>query len=88
VQRSHYRRARWRRRDSAIVLLSLGAAAALLVVRARDALALAYYPYPPYPLAPAFDPLIGAVVALLAVPGVISLLGEPAPLPPAAEDAP
>ncbi len=77
VQRSHYRRALWRRSDTLIVAVSAAVPAAMLLARVGDKLALVYYPYPPYSLAPEFNPWIGAVLALLAAPGVIALFAEP-----------
>ncbi|MFH1086182.1 MAG: energy-coupling factor transporter transmembrane component T [Chloroflexota bacterium] len=71
VQRSRYRRARWTRADGVMTLLSGIAAALPLAVRAGDKLALMYYPFPPYPLAPEFDARIGVALALLATPALI-----------------
>ncbi len=76
VERSHYRRARWQREDTIIVLCSLGALAGLLFVRTRDSMALVYHPYPPYSLVPSFNGWIGLLLILLAVPGLILLFGD------------
>lgn len=77
IQRSHYRRILWRRSDTVIVILSIAVFIGILLVRAADKLALVYYPYPPYALAPEFNPWIGLLLALLAAPGVIALFAEP-----------
>ncbi|MGM0399795.1 MAG: energy-coupling factor transporter transmembrane component T [Chloroflexota bacterium] len=76
VERSHYRRARWHRGDTAIVLCSLAVLAGLLFVRMRDGMALVYHPYPPDSLMPPFQAGIGLLLTLLAVPGLIVLFGD------------
>ncbi|MFP3896202.1 MAG: energy-coupling factor transporter transmembrane component T [Anaerolineales bacterium] len=76
VERSHYRRARWQRQDTAIVLSSLGALAGFLFVRMVDKMALVYHPYPPYSLVPPFDGWIGLLLTLLAIPALIVLFGN------------
>ncbi len=75
VQRSHYRRTRWQKGDTLLALASALAPAGILVIRARDALSLTYYPYPPYPLLPDFNPWIGLLLMVLAAPGLAALLG-------------
>lgn len=71
VQRSRYRRWLWRPRDR--ILIGLSAAVLLLTIAARLAapLALFYYPYPPYPLLPTFQPWWGALYALLLAPALL-----------------
>lgn len=76
VRRSHYRRANWRGRDTAVALVSTVVLAGVLFVRSRGRLALAYYPFPPYSLEPAFDPRIGSLLMLLALPGFLSLWNQ------------
>lgn len=76
VRRSRYRRARWRGSDTAIALISTVVLLGTLLVRRGDRLMLAYYPYPPYSMLPDFDPRIGLLLALLAVPGVVALFSE------------
>lgn len=76
VERSHYRRARWRRGDTAIVLCSLVTLVGLLFVRMRHGMALLYHPYPPYPLVPSFNGWLGLLLILLALPGLIVLFGD------------
>jgi energy-coupling factor transport system permease protein len=77
VQRSHYRRLYWSSGDRLVSVLSLGVMLLVLIIRARDGLALTYYPYPPYPLLPEFNGGIGLILALLAIPGFVTLFGEP-----------
>lgn len=88
VERSHYRRGQWQRSDTAIVLCSLGALAGLLFVRLRSKTALVYYPYPPYPLAPSFNGWIGAILAFLAVPGLIVLFHDGDSMSPSSTQRP
>jgi hypothetical protein len=73
VRRSRYRRSTWDRSDSAIsvasgLVIAVFAGAKLLAPRE-----LVYYPYPPFSLVPDFNPLVGCVLLLLAIP---ALLGE------------
>lgn len=71
VKRSRYQRWIWRRRDT---LLSLVCGPVLLVVlgvRWTAPAALRYYPYPPFAPWPAFEPLLGAVLALLVVAAML-----------------
>jgi energy-coupling factor transport system permease protein len=68
VTRTTYRRERWRRRDSAVLAASIACAAGwigLWLVGGR-------LPYNPYPIItlPAFDPIAGALAALLATPAL------------------
>jgi energy-coupling factor transport system permease protein len=91
VQRSHYRRLRWSGEDTFVTLLSLSVACLTWLIRARDGLALAYYPYPPYPMLPEFNVGIGLILALLTVPGIMALSRTPdfettAPVPPSMEE--
>ena len=69
VRRSHYRRTRWSRADTLVALASAVVLGGVLFVRARERLALAYYPFPPYGFVPAFNPWIGSLLILLALPG-------------------
>ncbi len=80
IKRSLYRRSRWSRLDTLITAVNVAILLTVLWVRMGDKLALVYYPYPPYSMAPAFDPLLGSVLVLLAVPGLMPLLtGQRAP---------
>ncbi len=71
VQRSHYRRSRWHGRDTAVVVASAVVFAAILVARVLTPGALIYSPYPPNSLLPPFNPLVGAVLLLLALPALL-----------------
>ncbi|MBN1400583.1 MAG: energy-coupling factor transporter transmembrane protein EcfT [Anaerolineae bacterium] len=73
MQRSRYGRSHWTRSDTAVVLLSLAALAIPLCVRLGDKLALLYYPYPPYSMAPEFSAAIGLAIALLGLPALIQM---------------
>lgn len=79
VRRSSYRRWLWRPRDSAVAGAAGLLLAALLLLAWLAPAALFYYPYPPYPLLPDFDPLIGLAFALLITPAL--LLPPPGPQP-------
>ncbi|MHB1296191.1 MAG: energy-coupling factor transporter transmembrane component T [Anaerolineae bacterium] len=77
VRRSHYRRGRWEATDTLLAAVGAVLPAGTLVARAVNPLALVYYPYPPYPLAPAFDPWLGLLFMLASVPGLLALLRAP-----------
>ena len=81
VSRSRYLRRQWGRSDTAIVLLALLVLAGVWLIRAGDKLALVYYPYPPYSLLPEFNPWIGGLLALLALPAIVALFAEVDVLP-------
>lgn len=68
VHRTRYRRPPWHRRDTAVVLVSVAIVAALVVARLTTPASLVYSPFPPYSLLPPFNPLVGAALALLALP--------------------
>jgi energy-coupling factor transport system permease protein len=72
VRRTRYRQTPWQPRDT---LLALGSAAILaLVIAAKLTMpeSLVYSPYPPYPLLPPFEPLIGAGLLLLVLPAFLA----------------
>lgn len=77
VQRTRYRRPRWRHRDTALVVASLIPALAVLAVKALDPWALVYSPYPPYSPIPTFNLAVGWVLILLAAPALLSVSGRP-----------
>lgn len=79
VKRTRYRRDKWLPRDGAIVSASLLALAGALVLRLTDRMALFYYPYPPYTVWPAFDPRVGVLFLLLAMPAVLLPMRGEAP---------
>ncbi len=71
VRRSRYRRWVWRPIDRlalAVALIGLTAWGATWLLWGEW---LFYYPYPPYSPWPTFNPLLGSVIALLALPGVL-----------------
>ena len=71
VRRSHFRVWTW---DSASLIVAGSAVITLLAVIGAgrwSAGSLGYYPYPPGSLIPRFDPLLGASILLLAVPGAL-----------------
>ncbi|HHX64528.1 MAG TPA: energy-coupling factor transporter transmembrane protein EcfT [Chloroflexi bacterium] len=72
VRRTRYRRERWEGDDTVIVLCGAVALAGVLVTRVLDAMALAYYPYPPYSMMPAFRPSVGLSLLLLAAPALLA----------------
>ncbi len=71
VSRSRYRRWLWRPQDNGLLLLSglMGLAVILLAWFAPQT--LFYYPYPPYPLLPSFQPWIGLLFALPLAPALL-----------------
>jgi energy-coupling factor transport system permease protein len=71
VQRSRYRRETWSARDLAVIAASLAIVAVVLGARQLAPETLAYTPYPPYPLLPPFNPLVGAALLLLALPAAL-----------------
>ena len=76
VHRSRFRRAAWSTLDLAVAGSGVAVAAGALAVRALDRLALVYYPYPPYSPVPTFDPLVGLLLLLLALPGILWMVRE------------
>ncbi|HHX44667.1 MAG TPA: energy-coupling factor transporter transmembrane protein EcfT [Chloroflexi bacterium] len=76
VRRSRYRRAGWAARDLVVAGSGVLVAVGVIAVRALDRMAFVYYPYPPYAPLPAFDPLLGALLMLLALPGALALVQE------------
>ena len=83
VKRSHYRRSHWNASDTLIVVCSAIALLTVVIVRSSDAMALVYYPYPPYSIAPEFNIWIGLALVLLALPGLVALFtgADLVPLP-------
>ena len=77
IHRTHYRRWLWRQHDTLVA----GGSAVLLVALVALGIALPdalfYYPYPPYPLIPSFQPLLGLLYAVILLP---ALLLPPAPV--------
>ncbi len=71
VRRSHYQRWVWRRRDTVLSLVCGLVLLVVLGVRGVAPLVLLYYPYAPYSPWPTFQPLLGAVLALLVIPALL-----------------
>ena len=72
VQRTRYRRPRWRPRDTALVVASLVPALAILAVKSLDPWALVYSPYPPFSPWPTFNLAVGWPLILLAAPALLA----------------
>lgn len=70
VNRTTYRRERWRQRDSLSVLACLACVSILAALRLSGHHDLVYYPFPVVSL-PNFDLRAGLAVVLLAMPGVV-----------------
>lgn len=76
LQRSRYQRWVWRPIDRVALvaaLIGLTGWTAIWLLRGEW---LFYYPYPPYSPWPTFNPLPGAIIALLALPGLLATKGE------------
>ncbi len=76
TRRSRYRRWRWRPRDTALAAGSGLLLAAVILLTWFMPKALFYYPYPPYPLLPDFNPFLSLIFILPLLPALL--------LPPAA----
>lgn len=72
-RRTSYRRVPWTWRDTAVVATSAGALAALALAQLAGIEALAYNPFSPHGLWPAFDARLGMVLLGLALPAVRGL---------------
>ena len=72
VQRTRYRRETWHARDTAVVIASAISLAIVTAVRLTAPETLYYSPYPPNPLLPSFNPLVGAALLLLTVPAIVA----------------
>ncbi len=68
---TRYRRWPWGRLDRVVLALGLLGVATWGVILLMRPEWLHYYPYEPYSPWPAFNPIIGAVLLLLALPGVL-----------------
>jgi energy-coupling factor transport system permease protein len=72
VQRTRYRRPRWHARDAAVVFASVVILVVVVAARVLVPETLYYSPYPPNPLLPPFNPLVGGVLLLLALPALLA----------------
>jgi energy-coupling factor transport system permease protein len=71
VRRTRYRHDRWMARDTALAAAGIVVVAAVVVAKLVAPATLAYSPFPPYPLLPPFDPWVGMVLVLLALPALL-----------------
>jgi energy-coupling factor transport system permease protein len=71
VKRTHFRREPWQVHDSQVAVASIASIVLFVCIRQRDPTAVWYYPYPPYSPWPAFQPLLGIAIALLAAPAFL-----------------
>lgn len=71
VRRSRYRRWVWTPADRIVLAIGLAAAGGWMLVLLLQPDWLLYYPYPPYSPWPAFEPLMGCLVLLLAAPAFV-----------------
>lgn len=72
VRRSRYRRPRWRARDTILATASGIVVITIVAAKLTVPQALAYTPFPPSPLLPPFQPLVGSVLLLLALPALLA----------------
>lgn len=70
-KRTRYRRWPWGRLDRVVLAFGLLGAVAWGVILLMRPEWLHYYPYAPYSPWPVFNPIVGAVLLLLAVPGIL-----------------
>jgi energy-coupling factor transport system permease protein len=73
LQRTNYRRWFWRPRDAIVFLIMAAMLVALVALAVFFPKQLFYYPYPPYPLLPDFDPFLGLLFALPLTPALLTL---------------
>jgi hypothetical protein len=71
VRRSRYHRWIWGRDDRLVLATNLVAASGWVVAWLLRSDWLFYYPYPPYSPWPVFQPVLGALILLLAVPELL-----------------
>ena len=75
VQRTRYRRTTWQAHDTVAAMASILSLAIFIAVRLTAPETLTYSPYPPNPLLPSFDPLVGAALLLLTAPAIVAPRG-------------
>jgi len=73
VKRTRYRRQSWHARDTAVVIACAVSLAIIIAVRLTTPGTLYYSPYPPNPLLPSFQPLVGVALLLLVTPAIVGL---------------
>ena len=76
VRRTRYRRPPWSWRDMTVIVASALVVVAVVGAKLVAPETLYYSPYPPHSLLPPFEPLIGAVLLLLALPAVLAPSSE------------
>jgi len=76
VRRTRYRRPPWSWRDMAVIAASAFVVVGVVAAKLVAPETLYYSPYPPNSLLPPFDPLVGAVLLLLALPAVLAPSSE------------
>lgn len=72
VERTRYRRGVWRRRDTALALISLTLGGGVLAVWLAHPALLHYSPYPPHSLWPDFNVGLGLLTLLVATPALLA----------------
>ena len=72
VRRTRYRRPAWHARDTVVTIACIISVAIVVAVRLTAPETLYYSPYPPNPLLPSFNPLVGAALLLLTVPAIVA----------------
>ena len=72
VQRTRYRRPAWHARDTVVTIASVISVTIVIAVRMTAPETLYYSPYPPNPLLPSFNPLVGAALLLLTAPAIVA----------------
>ncbi len=84
LQRTNYRRWFWRPRDTVVFSTMAVMLAALIALSVFFPRQLFYYPYPPYPILPDFNPFLGLLFAMPLVPALLlpaASRGEARPRP-------
>ena len=71
LQRTNYRRWFWRQRDTIVFLVMSASLITLVALAAFFPKQLFYYPYPPYPLLPDFNPAWGLLFAMPLMPALL-----------------
>ncbi len=82
IERTHYRRWLWRRRDLWLSAASGAALAITIGVWLTDRALLVYYPYPPFSPWPLFHPVLGLAALLLIAPALLIPIAPALLIPP------
>ncbi len=78
LTRTRYRRWLWRRTDTVVIAASVLVLTGYLLASLLFPQSLFYYPYPPYPLLPPFNPILALLPALLLAPALFLPVNSPA----------